>query len=421
MRVDTQSLKRGSLIFSWALYDLANQFFALNVVSLYFVRWLTFEKGAPEIFYSISFGISTIFIAILSPIFGSISDLTERRRIFLAYLTFLSVIFTIAIGLSSNILLALIFFAIANFGCQTAIVFYNALMVNIAPKNKIGFVSGFGKMLGYSGAIIALYLIKPIQLAGGYQATFLPTGIMFLLFALPCLLFVKDKKPRSDIKLMHLFNRDKAIEIFRQLKISILNAHKIPGLINLLFAMFFGLCAVYVIILFMSVYATKIYGLSDSEVVNLIGFSTIFAIIGSITSGFISDYVGYKRTLCSIFVLWTVCFLLGALNQDSRLYWLIGALAGLAMSSGWVVSRAALVRLVPEEKIGEMFGLFNIVNLSSSIVGSAFYGITIFFLSALGSLGYRISLASLIIFSLSGLRFLLLVPKLNTAKNHGTR
>lgn len=421
MKFNIQSFKKGTLIFSWALYDLANQFFALNVVSLYFVRWLTFEKGAPEIFYVISFGISALFIAILSPIFGSISDLTGKRRIFLAYLTVLSVIFTIAIGLSANILLALIFFAIANFGCQTSIVFYNAMIVNIAPKNKIGLVSGFGKMLGYSGAIFALYLIKPIQLARGYQATFLPTGIMFLVFSLPCLLFVKDQKLRSDVKLGHLFNKDKAIEIFKKLKVSILNVNKIPGLMDLLIAMFFSLCAVYVVILFMSVYATRIFGLNDSQVVNLIMFSTFFAIIGSIASGFLSDYVGYKRSLCSIFILWTVCFLLGALNQDSRLYWLIGAIAGLAMSSGWVVSRAALVRLVPEEKIGEIFGLFNIVNLVSSIIGPLFYGITIFFLSSLGALGYRISLASLILFTLLGLKYLLRVPKITTAKINARR
>jgi len=80
-----QRLKSWSSILSWCMYDLANQFFAVNVVSLYFVRWLTIEKNAPEFFYSISFGISIFAVAVLAPFLGAISDesgkhITELRN-----------------------------------------------------------------------------------------------------------------------------------------------------------------------------------------------------------------------------------------------------------------------------------------------------------------------------------------------------
>jgi hypothetical protein len=38
-----RKIKKAFLILSRALYDAANQFFALNVVSLYFPRWLTVD------------------------------------------------------------------------------------------------------------------------------------------------------------------------------------------------------------------------------------------------------------------------------------------------------------------------------------------------------------------------------------------
>ncbi len=166
MKLNKEKIKSSFLILSWAMYDLSNQFFALNIVSLYFVRWLTLEKHKPEIFYSLTFGISTFFVAIFGVILGAISDITQRRRPFLVYLTLISIIFTVLLG-RDNIFLGLLFFAIANFGCQTAIVFYNAMMVNISPGNKIGLVSGIGKMFGYSGAILALYIFKPIVLKSG--------------------------------------------------------------------------------------------------------------------------------------------------------------------------------------------------------------------------------------------------------------
>lgn len=410
MKFDKQKIKNGFLILSWALYDLANQFFALNVVSLYFVRWLTLEKQRPEILYSVVFGISTFFVAILGPILGAISDEVSRHRPLLVFLTLLSIIFTIFLD-SDSIILALIFFAIANFGCQTAIVFYNALMVNIAPADKIGLVSGLGKVFGYTGAILALYLTKPIVLKSGYQAVFLPTGLLFLSFSLPCMLFVKDRQPKGKIKFNHLLKKDKLGEIIKTLKATAFGAKEFPGLLDFLKASFFGLCAINATILFMSIYASHVFGLNETEVINLITFSTFFAVVGSLFSGALSDYLGHKRILSAIFILWIICFLGGAFARGISIYWFIGAATGIALGSTWVVSRALAIKLVPQEKIGEVFGLFNLVGYLSAIVGAFFWGMILWLLRPFGEWGYRIALFSLILFMLFGFIFLLRIPE----------
>lgn len=398
------------LIISWSLYDLANQFFLLNVVSLYFVRWLTLEKGVPEIFYSISFGISMFLVAVLAPLLGTISDLTKRRRPFLVYFTLLSVGFTIALSLSQNIFLELFFFAIANFGCQIAVVFYNAQIVDIAPKNRIGLVSGFGRMLAYTGAILALYIVKPVVLKNGYQAAFLPTGILFLVFSLPCLIFVKDKTGAPEMHLIDFFRKERIIQVFNTLKRTALESKMYPGLLDFLKATFFGFSAVNVIILFMSIYATRVFGLSEAQIVNLIAFSTLFAIIGSLFSGFISDFLGYKRCLLLAFILWGFCFFAGAFIRSVWLYWFVGAGVGFALGSTWVVSRALAVKLIPEEKIGEMFGLCNLVGYLAAVLGAVFWGILLLLLSGLAESGYRVALLSLVLFMLFGIIYLLRLP-----------
>lgn len=420
MRLISQNLKKGFLILSWSLYDLANQFFALNVVSLYFVRWLTLERQVPEIFYSISFGISIFFVALLAPILGAISDEVKRHRTFLVYFTLLSIIFTMLLGISKSIFLGLLFFAIANFGCQIAIVFYNALMLNIAPKNKLGLISGLGKMFGYSGAILALYLIKPTVLKSGYQAAFFPTGLLFLIFSLPCMIFIKDRPPGEEkINLLSSFKKEKITRLLRTLRDIVFGTYEHADLSNFLKAAFFGLCSVNAIILFMSVYATVVFGLDEVQIINLIAFSTFFAIIGSFFSGFISDYIGHKCFLGFVFCLWIICFLLGALAVDLRLYWLIGAMVGVALGSTWVVSRALAIRLAPAEKVGEVFGLFNLFGYLSGIAGSLFWGLLLLFLYPLGEWGYRVALLSLILFMVLGLIFLLRIPKTKSTASPG--
>lgn len=409
MKLNKEKINNSFLILSWAMYDLSNQFFALNIVSLYFVRWLTLEKQKPEIFYSLTFGISTFFVAIFGVILGAISDITQRRRPFLVYLTLISIIFTMLLG-RDNIFLGLLFFAIANFGCQTAIVFYNAMMVNISPGNKIGLVSGIGKMFGYSGAILALYIFKPIVLKSGYQATFLPTGILFLIFSLPCMFLIKDKSSKIKIDLIGFLKKDKIKGIFKTLKASAFGAQSFPGLLDFLKATFFGLCAVNAIILFMSVYATRVFGLDEAQVIDLITFSTFFAMAGSIFSGFISDYLGHKRCLVAVFMLWVICFLGGTFAKDIHFYWFIGAVTGVALGSTWVIGRALAIRLVPQEKIGEIFGLYNLVGYISAIAGAIFWGLILLILAPYGEWGYRVALLSLILFMGLGLIFLLRLP-----------
>ncbi|MCG8430077.1 MAG: MFS transporter [Candidatus Omnitrophica bacterium] len=406
------NVKRTGIVFSWALYDLANQFFALNVVSLYFVRWLTFEKHAPEIYYSISFACSSFAIALLSPLFGAFSDYTRRRRVFLILFTLLSVLFTVLIGATDSVVAGLIFFAVAYFGCQMGVVFYNSLLADIVSSGKVGLVSGVGRMFGYSGALLALVVIKPVVLKYGYHATFVPTGLLFLVFALPCMLFVKDTQSvPMRLPWRRFFTRAAMMETLRKLRRALwAGSGTQSALPFFLRATFWSLSAVNTVILFMAVYVTVVFGLSEEQIIHLVGFSTLFAIVGSIVSGAASDYFGQKRFLGAVFMLWIGCLLFGALLVDGRYYAVLGSVVGLALGAIWVVLRAFLIRITPPDRIGEAFGLFNCLGYLSGICGSIFWGLMLLMLKNLGAGAYRITLGMLSIFMFLGLVYLLRIP-----------
>ena len=392
------------VIFSWALYDLANQFFALNIVSLYFVRWLTLEKNTPEIFYSIAFGLSLVLVAIFGPFLGNLADRETKHRRFLVYFTLIAIFFTLLLGFSEEVILSLVFFSLANMGVQMGVIFYNSLLAQVSSPENVGFISGLGRMFGYSGAILALYLSKPVFLNQGYRGVFFLTGILFLLFSFPCLFFVKEKKeviPDERIPRKTFFQFfSQANKFFSQSE----------DFINLLKSAFFGFSAVNVVILFMSVYASKVFGFSSEEVINLIIFSAFFALGGSLFFGSISDYLGYRNSLLAVFILWGVCFLGGSL-LDRPFFWVIGALAGVSLGGVWVVCRALVVRLVKKEELGLAFGLFNLIGYLSGILGPLFWGSILFFTSSWGDFSYRIALFSLIFFILLSVIFLLRLPK----------
>ena len=395
---------------SWAMYDMANQFFVLNIVSLYFVRWVMIEKQTLDIFYSITFGVSTFFVAIAAPILGAVADENRRYRPFFIYFTLLCILFTMLLSVVDNIFLALFFFAIANIGCQTAAIFYNALMLTVSPKNRIGLVSGLGKMLGYLGAIIALIFTRSVAAERGYHAVFFLTGVLFFIFSLPALIFIKDEHPARKISLRIFLKKETTPQIFKRLKGTLLSAGKFSGLGDFLKAMFFGLCMINVCMLFMSVYIIRVFKLGDVEIIDFIAFSAIFALAGSIISGILSDRLGYKWSMIIVFLLWILC-ILGAGLLDVPYQWLIGALGGVSLGATWVVSRALVINIIPREKIAEVFGLFNLVGYLSAIVGPVIWGIAVLRLAPLGALGYRISLLLLLPFMVIGMVFLMRIRK----------
>jgi UMF1 family MFS transporter len=107
----------------WAIYDFANTIFSMNIVTMYFAQWLVVDNRVEDIYYSISYAVSMLLVALTMPALGAISDAKERRLPYLAVLTFGCILATFVLGIACNTIsplatkvsLALFLFALANF------------------------------------------------------------------------------------------------------------------------------------------------------------------------------------------------------------------------------------------------------------------------------------------------------------------
>ena len=388
-------------IFSWSMYDFANTIFAMNVISLYFALWVTVDMKGEDILYSWVLSGSMLLAAVFSPIMGAVSDRVGRRIPFLIFFTLICCVFTALIGLVNKLVLGLLFFAVANFCYQTAAIFYNALLPQISTKGRIGRVSGYGTALGYCGAIAGLLLVRPVVLEYGRQAAFIPTAFLFLLFSLPCFLFVKDrlagKRNKFELQVK---------EAFRKTKETLMHIREYPALFNFLIAAFTALNAINTIMVFMSVYAKKVIGFTDSEIITFYIVSTVFAILGSLVAGFIADRFGSKRTLSVVLGLWCISVFLVSISFDKIVFWVVGPLMGICLGATWTSARALIVDLSPSQMVGEVFGFYGLVGKSASIVGPLIWGACVWGFGFLGILKYRLATLSLLLFL--GLGFVIL-------------
>ena len=167
-------------IFSWSMYDFANQPFTTLVVTFIFSAYYT-QAIAPNIhdgtfLWSIGITITALFVAFMSPMMGAIADQGGYRKSLLIFWTWVCIIgsFFLFFSYEGQIYTALFWFVVANIGFEMGSVFCNAYLPHIAPREKVGRISGYGWSLGYLGGLIAL---------------------MISLF-----LFVQPNKPSFDLK-----------------------------------------------------------------------------------------------------------------------------------------------------------------------------------------------------------------------------
>lgn len=380
-------------VLGWIAYDFANTIFSLNVVSRYFGPWIL-DRGASDLLLGVVIAASGLVVALVSPLLGALSDQLGRRMPFLIVFTLACVAATAGIGLVGSIWAALLLFAVANVAYQSGLIVYDALLPAVSRPENRGRISGFGVGAGYLGAIVGLYLVQPFAGEGdARQGAFVPTAVLFLLFALPAFVFVREgATPRGSL----------APGAFRdalgQLRRTVKHAGRYPGLRRFILARFLYADAMNTIIVVMAIYAERAIGMSDADIDAVLALSIVFAIVGGFGGGFVVERIGPRRTLGLVLGGWVVTLTLAMVVADATLFFLVGPLVGILLGATWTSDRVFLTRLAPAAHIGEFFGLYGLAGKLAGVVGPLVWAGTVEAgrLAGLESGAYRLAVGALV-------------------------
>jgi len=397
---------------AWAFYDFANTIFSFAIVSfamsLWTIRFL--DEGPGTFWFTAAVSGSVLLNAIVSPVLGAMSDRIGRRKPFLAVFTVLCVVGTAVIGLV-DIRLGLVAFALANFAYQAALIYYDALLPDVARPIARGRLSGIGVALGYCGTL----LVGVLLLAGistdadgeSTAATFALVAGLFVIFAAPLFLLVREKERNGAS-----FSAADAARSFGQLATTVAHARASPGLLRFIVARFFYSDPINTAIAVMSSFAVFAIGFTEGQALQVLLVLTVLAVIASFGWGFLADRWGPRRTLFAVLATWAVGLIILTLFLSTIPFLFAGALLGAGLGGVGVVDRLMLLRLSPPERVGEMFGLYGLVGKFSAVVGPIVYGAIVALL--LGSLdrgAYQVAIGSLFVLLLVGIWILRGVPE----------
>ena len=440
---------------SWALYDFSNTIFSMNIATLFFAVWLVKDVGASNTMAAVASSISSLLVVFSIPLFGAISDATQRRKPWVVGFTIISVVMTAAMGIIGQTTVPLVgeavidpvvseyviagipalailtAFIVANWAYQGAMPFYNAMMFELVPPNELGRLSGLGTALGYVGSIVGVLMVSPFfngalpvvgQLSDGVisflrsifpftshagrVSTFVPTAILFLLFSLPLFIFCRDHNARSSKANVQWR------EAFRGIAQTLRDSGRYPGARRFLIASFLYQDAIGTIISYMALYAVMAMGFEEGSEITLFVVLTIPAAIGSFFIGRLVDRIGPKRSLLFVIMSWVVLLIAMIVVPTKSAFWMVGVAIGLIFGGVATSERPLLLTLIPEEETARFFSLMVLSSRAAAIAGPLIWGWTVDgLLPAFGTgFAYRAAVVTVAISMLLSLILLWKVP-----------
>jgi UMF1 family MFS transporter len=294
-----------------------------------------------------------------------------------------------------DVLTALLFFCIANIGFEMGGVFLNAYLPEIAPKNKIGRISGYGWSFGYVGGLIALAIcfllfINPENPINPITQNILnkDTGehiriinifiaFWFAIFSIPTFLFLHESKKIKE------FNISIFKESFLSLKSSFNDMKNYKHVMKFLIARLVYNDALITIFAFGGIYAKEMFNFTFNEIFLFGIILNISAGLGAFLFGFIDDYLGGKRTIqitnYGFIVASTLTIIAGSISPSSgkNLFWFSGVLIGIFSGPNQAASRALMGRLTPTKKENEFFGFFAFSGKATAFIGPLLFSLAV--------------------------------------------
>jgi UMF1 family MFS transporter len=220
------------------------------------------------------------------------------------------------------------------------------------------------------GVTNLLHSIVPFTSNGGRVSTFVPTGLLFLLFSLPLFFICRDHNPAPAGTPV---NWRKA---FKDVSETITAAKKHPGALRFIVTSLVYQDAIGTIVSFMTLYAVRAVGFQKGSEVKLFMVLTIPAIFGSYVYGRLVDRIGAKRSLGITLWIWVALLVGMMLVTNQSQFWLVGLAIGLNFGGVNAIERPLLLSLIPDVEAGRYFSLMLLSARVAAIIGPLLWGLT---------------------------------------------
>ena len=364
---------------SWYSYDVGSSAYAavvlLAIYAAYFKQHVVGGAEGSRL-WGLSVGIAMLVVAVIAPVLGAIADFAGHKKRFLLFFTSLACLATAMLFFvrKGDVLAGMLIFILAEIGYRGGQVFYNALLPEVADSDEMGRVSGNGWAIGLVGGIVCLLvvlaLVTLIERPWVVPLTLVITALYFALFATPLFVWMRERARRRRMPAGASY----VTVAFRRLRRTFRTVKHHREFVKFIVAFLIYNDGVLMTVNFAAIFGAVMFGLNQQQLIVFMIIVQVTSVVGAYVSGVLADRIS-GRTSLVIFILLMLAAVVGLfVNETVVGFFVIGGVAGCALSAVQSVSRAMVAMLSPPGRSAEFYGFFAVAGRTSSFIGPTIYG-----------------------------------------------
>jgi UMF1 family MFS transporter len=395
-------------VIAWAAFDWANSAFATTVMVVFFPvffkqYWSSGVSATESTFWlGMANGTASFLLAVLAPWLGTLGDRGGARLKFLLAFTALGVVATAGLFFvaQGEWVWAAILFALGSMGFWGGIIFYDSLLMDVAPRDRLDSVSGFGYAIGYLGGGVLLAINVWMTLdppffgladaAHAVRVSFLTVAVWWALFAIPIFITVRERK--SDVPHVGSTIRDSFVALantFREVR-------RYRAVILFLLAYWMYIDGVNTIQKMAVDYGLAL-GLETSSLIQAILMVQFIGFPAALIFGWIGQRISPVVGLFFCIGVYALVTIYATLLDTSAEFFIMAAATGCVQGGIQALSRSYYGRLIPADRAGTFFGFYNMMSKFAAVLGPFLMGIT-----ALVTGNSRLAILSIVVLFIAG-------------------
>ena len=362
---------------AWILYDVGNSAFVLLVATLIpiFFNALAEEGGLSSVDYLAYWGYAasavTVITAVLSPILGTLADTRGFKKPIFILCLVVGVAGCCAMGLAKTWLPFLLIFVFAKVGFSGSLVFYDSMLSDVTTPDRMDVVSSRGYAWGYIGSCVPFVVCLALVLGSGAIGLSQMTALNIALFITAAWWLAMTLPLLKTYRQLHYVEVEKhAIrQSFARIGHTLRHLHEDKQVFWFLLAFFCYIDGVYTIIDMATAYGTAL-GLDTTGLLLALLVTQIVAFPSALIFGRLSAKYPSSQLIPVCIAAYTGIAVFAFFLTQQWQFWVLAVLGGMFQGGVQALSRSHFAKIIPAEKSGEYFGLFDICGKGASFLGT---------------------------------------------------
>ena len=128
-------------------------------------------------------------------------------------------------------------------------------------------------------------------------------------------------------------------------------------------------------IAFLIIIGAVLFGMNQTQLIIFMIVVQVTSAVGAWLFGQVGEKIGFKKSLIASLILMIAAVIWMVFAKSLNTYFIIGALAGFALTGVQSLSRTMTSLFAPEAKAAEFFSFFAVAGKSSSFLGPTIFGL----------------------------------------------